>query len=136
MHDKHYKLLFKILNKSSNRLVLVLSRIGYLACLSIVVSGTITSQCDTIYKRAQGEGTKLIFCVTVRSRPSFEKQKLLKRATSLRPVEGEVVAGTEQHRSIYSLIYISLEIFLPLSLSPKLFTTCRDSTARCYPGQD
>lgn len=58
--------------KSNNQLVLVLSRNGYLACLSIVVSETITSQCDTIYKRAQGEATKLIFCVTVRSHPVQE----------------------------------------------------------------
>lgn len=96
--------------------MLVLSRKGYLACLSIVVSEAITSQCDTIYKRAQGEATKLIFCVTVRSHPKLKKEKLLKEPLRWDQLRASA-AGTEHHRSIYSLIYISLEIFLPLSLS-------------------
>lgn len=41
--------------------LLVLSRKGYLVSLSIVVSETITSQCDTIYKRARGRGNEINF---------------------------------------------------------------------------
>ena len=41
--------------------LLLLSKKTYLTSLSIVVSATITSQCDTIYKRARGRGNEINF---------------------------------------------------------------------------
>ena len=101
------------------------------------------------------EVTKLIFCVTVLFLFFFflffflflDRNRFVREAArrARGPLKGPLVAGqleasvagTEQHGSIYSLIYISLEIFLPSLTRPpsppapdhttRLFTTCRDS---------